>query len=94
MKRVSAGYVVHVPLAKGLPRLLAVFGMSGTMTLLWSYVLGARRRDLLKWAVEQPSEMRFAMVEITTSAPIPQRPATLDECLREMGWSEEIIAQG
>lgn len=94
MKRLSAGYVAHVPIAKGMPRLLAVFGMSGTTTLLWSYVLGSKRRDLLKWAVDEPSELRFAMAEITTSAPIPQRPPTLEVCLKEMGWQDEVIAQG
>ena len=94
MKRLTAGYAVHVPIAQGMPRLLAVFGMSGTTTLLWSYVLGSKRGDLVKWVLDRPSEMRFAMAEITTTASIPQRPPTLEACLTEMGWKDEVIAQG
>jgi len=98
MKRRSAGYVVHLPLGRGMPRLLAVFGLSGTMTFLWSYVLSKTYNHLLDWVLEYPKEGslnhgRFIMAEITTTASIPQRPPTLDACLRDMGWSDEIIAQ-
>jgi hypothetical protein len=81
----SAGYLVHVPLGNGRPGVLAVFGMSGTMTLIWAYRLS--RMPELEWALEAPS---LLMAEISLTEGIPERPATLGFSDQ---WSIEIAAK-
>lgn len=94
MERRSAGYIVHLPLGEGLPRLLAVFGLSGTLTLLWAYWLGKKENLwLLEKVLKNPEQGYFVMAEITTTSPIPQRPLTFESCLLEMGWEVKIIAE-
>jgi len=95
-EQMSAGYIVHVPLGEKGPRLLAVFGMSGTMTLLWAYRLN-KLRDVLEKALSGPS---FTMAEIVRPGPIPSersdskaekdaaRPVDFGFCLN---WDLKII---
>jgi len=46
------GYLVYVPaLWKGGPRFLAIFGIGGTETLLWSYLLSTKYRKVLSAAL-------------------------------------------
>jgi hypothetical protein len=80
----TAGYLVNVPLGEGLPSLLAVFGMSGTTTLAWAYLLH-KHSDVLTQAVRGPS---FTMVEIQTE-PIVGNPVDFTFC---DGWGMQVIA--
>jgi hypothetical protein len=80
----TAGYLVNVPLGKGLPNLLAVFGMSGTTTLVWAYLLH-KHSDILTQALRQPS---FTMVEIQTEG-ILGNPVDFTFC---DGWAMQVIA--
>lgn len=94
MMRKSAGYIVHLPLGPDMPRLLAVFGLSGTMTLLFAYCLGSDEyHSLFEKILKDPGRGFFVMFEISTKASIPERPATFDSCLKEMGWDMKIIAE-
>lgn len=81
----SAGYLVHVPLGQGRPHLLAIFGMSGSMSLLWAYRL--RKMPELAWALEEPS---LLMAEISMTEPIPERPTTFKFC---DNWIVDIAAK-
>src|ERR1700732_2779972 len=65
----SAGYLVHVPLGDGFPHLLAVFGMNGTLALMWAHRL--REMPELAWALEKPS---LLMAEMSMTTRIPERP--------------------
>jgi hypothetical protein len=80
-----AAYLVHVPLGKGRPGVLSVFGMSGTMTLIWAYRLS--RMPEVEWALEAPS---LLMAEVSLTEGIPERPATLGFSDR---WNVEIASK-
>ena len=84
-KMMTAGYIVNVPLGEGLPSLLAVFGMSGTTTLVWAYLL-QKNSDILTHALRGPS---LTMVEIETQA-ILGNPVNFAFC---DCWGMKVIAQ-
>jgi hypothetical protein len=84
----SAGYLLHLPLPGF--RLLAIWGASGVMTFVFSFLLGAEHPRLLKRALADPSRGHFAMAEIEMTTPIPERPPTMDFC---RAWRVEIAAQ-
>ena len=90
-ENMSAGYLIHVPLGPSKPRLLAVFGMSGTMTLLWTYLL-SKHHEVLQQALTAPS---FTMAEMVRTSPIPHekdtmKPFNFNFCDE---WDLKIIGQ-
>lgn len=84
----SSGYMIHLPLGADRPRLLTIFSLSGTMTLLWAYRLG-KLRDVLDRALSVPS---FTLGEMVRTGPIPSEKgwpqATFDFCLN---WELKIV---
>lgn len=80
----TAGYLINVPLGRGLPGLLAVFSTAGTTSLAWAYLL-RERSDILKQAVTAgPS---FTMAEIQTK-PILGNPVDFRFC---HDWEVNVI---
>jgi hypothetical protein len=80
--RLTAGYAVFEPEVwpKG-PRLLALFGMGGIETLIWSYII-ARRHSVLFHKIISGARRRFVMGEFavpgTMTAPLSL--SFLDSC--------------
>ncbi len=90
-EKMSAGYIIHVPLKKRRTRLLVIFGMSGTLTLLWAYRL-SKLRGVLKQSLSEPS---FTQVEMVRTVPIPYekhatKPATFEFC---DGWDLKVVGK-
>ncbi len=83
--RTTAAYLLQTPpIWEGGPRLLTAFGMSGTIGLVWSYLLRTRFPDLLD------DRSRFVMAEIIRSTPIPP-PAQMTLGFAD-DWEATIIA--
>lgn len=88
-EQMSAGYIVHVPLGEKRPRLLAIFGMSGTMTLLWAHRL-SKLQHIIEEALMGPS---LTIAEMVRTGPIPSEPdetktVDLSFCLK---WDLKVI---
>ncbi len=79
--RTAAFLLRREELWPGGPGYVGTFGMDGTMSVIWAYLLRHKHAELL----EKPG---FTMVEMTTG-PLPERPSGLHF---SEGWEVEIIA--
>lgn len=78
----TAAFLLRVrELWPGGPGYIGIFGMDGTMSLIWAYLLRTRHFDLL-------GEDGFAMVELSGS--IPQRPTSLAFA---DAWQSKVLLQ-
>jgi len=66
----SLAYLVHDRVWPGGPRFFAAFGMTGTDTLIWNYLLATRFPHLI-------ASVPFAMAAIVAPKSLPPRPLTL-----------------
>jgi hypothetical protein len=64
----------------GGPGYLGAFGLDGTISLVWAYLLSARHEELIR-------EPGFAMVELS-GCQIPKRPTDLEFAL---DWKAEVV---
>jgi hypothetical protein len=79
----TVGYLLQTPsFKKGIPQILAVFGMGGIETLVFAYFLRKRFRHELE--LDRP---RFAMVEMICEE-IPEKPTSLSFADK---WHAEIF---
>lgn len=90
-KNTTAGYLVHIPLGHKMPKLLACFSLSGTMSLTFCHLLSKRKNDIER-VLEKP---RLFIYEIVRNGPIPCEEHSkgfhnLDFCLK---WTMNIIGE-